>query len=182
MWEWMYNFIFLDLGTRWRWVVSFTPRQLYPQYPLERRLGRPQSRSGRRGEEKILDPIGIRTPSPRSSSPKICRVGYLKGSFSSPAFLLGRTQFCPFPLSVGVSAHLAHLPCSQHRQHNHTHFVVSRETFVEILKLTLNFKSLVHHMYRSIWSSSKASKRTLETAALLSWTPSFMGPYVVVRL
>jgi hypothetical protein len=33
---------FLDLGTSWRWVVSFTPRPLYPQgkspwYPLYRR-------------------------------------------------------------------------------------------------------------------------------------------------
>jgi hypothetical protein len=42
----------LDLGTRWRWVVSFTPRPLYPQgknpwYPLDRRLGGPRSQSGR---------------------------------------------------------------------------------------------------------------------------------------
>jgi len=22
--------VFFDLGTRWRWVVSFTPRPLYP--------------------------------------------------------------------------------------------------------------------------------------------------------
>jgi hypothetical protein len=34
-----------DLGTRWRWVVSFTPLPLYPQgkspfYPLDRRLGK----------------------------------------------------------------------------------------------------------------------------------------------
>jgi hypothetical protein len=34
----------LDLGNRWRWVVSFTPRPLYPQgkspwYLLDRRLG-----------------------------------------------------------------------------------------------------------------------------------------------
>jgi hypothetical protein len=47
----------LDLGTRWRWVVSFTPQPLYPRgkspwYPLDRRLGGPQSRSGRGGEEK----------------------------------------------------------------------------------------------------------------------------------
>jgi len=33
---------FLDLGTRCRWVVSFTPRPLYPQgrnplYPLDRK-------------------------------------------------------------------------------------------------------------------------------------------------
>jgi hypothetical protein len=42
----------LHLSTRWRWVVSFTPLPLYPQgkilrYPLDRRLGGPQSRVGR---------------------------------------------------------------------------------------------------------------------------------------
>jgi hypothetical protein len=51
----------LDLGTRWRWVVSFTPRQLYsqgksPWFPLDRRLGGPQSHSGREGEEKNSPP------------------------------------------------------------------------------------------------------------------------------
>jgi hypothetical protein len=53
---------FFDLGTRWRWVVSFTPRPLYPQgkspwYPLDRGLGGPQSRSGRGGEEKNSQPL-----------------------------------------------------------------------------------------------------------------------------
>jgi hypothetical protein len=43
----------LDLGTRWRWVVSFTTRPLYPQgksprYPL----GGLQGRCGRGGENK----------------------------------------------------------------------------------------------------------------------------------
>jgi hypothetical protein len=57
----------LDLG-------SFTPRPFYSrvrsaQYPMERRLGGAQSRSGRRGEEKILDPTGTRTPIPRASGP-----------------------------------------------------------------------------------------------------------------
>jgi hypothetical protein len=28
--EWSYSSTFLDLGTRWRWVVSFTPMPLYP--------------------------------------------------------------------------------------------------------------------------------------------------------
>jgi hypothetical protein len=52
----------LDLGTSWRCVVSLTPRPLYPQgkspwYPLDRRLGGPQSRSGRGGEEKNSQPL-----------------------------------------------------------------------------------------------------------------------------
>jgi hypothetical protein len=51
----------LDLGTRWRRAVNFTPRPLYPQgkspsCPLDRRLGGPQSRSGRGGEEKNSQP------------------------------------------------------------------------------------------------------------------------------
>jgi hypothetical protein len=50
---WLHTFF--DLGTRWRWVVSFTPLPLYPQgknpfYPLDRRLGGPQIRSGRGGD------------------------------------------------------------------------------------------------------------------------------------
>jgi len=42
---------FFDLGITWRWVVSFTPWPLNPQgkgpwYPLDRKLGGPQSQSG----------------------------------------------------------------------------------------------------------------------------------------
>jgi hypothetical protein len=51
----------LDLGTRWRWVVSFTLRPLCPQgkshwYLLDRRLGGPQSFFGCGGEEKNSQP------------------------------------------------------------------------------------------------------------------------------
>jgi len=47
----------VNLGSRWRWVVSFTPRPLYPRgrsfwYQFDRRLGGPHRRSGRGGEEK----------------------------------------------------------------------------------------------------------------------------------
>jgi hypothetical protein len=28
--EWWYSSIILDLDTRWKWVVSFTPHPLYP--------------------------------------------------------------------------------------------------------------------------------------------------------
>jgi hypothetical protein len=65
---------FFDLGTRCRWVVSFTPRLFYPQgkspwYPLDRRLGGPQSRSGRGCEEKNSQPLRESNPRHRSSSP-----------------------------------------------------------------------------------------------------------------
>jgi hypothetical protein len=49
-------------------VVSLMPRVLYPQgrgvcYPLDRRLGGPQSRSGRGGEEKNSQPLaGLEHP------------------------------------------------------------------------------------------------------------------------
>jgi hypothetical protein len=47
----------LNLGTRWRRVVSFTHQPLYPQgkgllYPFYRRLGEPQSPSGHGSEGK----------------------------------------------------------------------------------------------------------------------------------
>jgi hypothetical protein len=57
-----------DLGTRWRRVFSFMPRPLYAQgkspcYPLDRRLGGPQSRSRRGGEEKNSQPLqGLELP------------------------------------------------------------------------------------------------------------------------
>jgi hypothetical protein len=59
MGEWRYTSTILDLDTRWRWVVSFTHLPLYsrgksPRYPLARRLGWCQSRSGRCGEGKNL--------------------------------------------------------------------------------------------------------------------------------
>jgi hypothetical protein len=52
----------LNLCTRQKWLVSFTPgsftlRGKNPRYPLDRRLGRPQSQSGRGGEEKISLPL-----------------------------------------------------------------------------------------------------------------------------
>jgi len=56
----------LDLGTRWKWVVSFTPRPLCPRwknsrYSLDRRLGGFQSRSGCGGEKKSQPLPGIQT-------------------------------------------------------------------------------------------------------------------------
>jgi hypothetical protein len=55
--EWRYCSNILDLGSGWRWVVSFTPQLLYfrwnrLRYPLDRRLSKPQSQSRRCGVEK----------------------------------------------------------------------------------------------------------------------------------
>jgi hypothetical protein len=58
----------LDLGTRWRWVVSITPWPLYlqgksPWYPVDKRLGGLQSRSGRGCEQKNSQPLpGLESP------------------------------------------------------------------------------------------------------------------------
>jgi hypothetical protein len=49
-------------------TCSFTPGESAPGTELDRRLSRPQSRSGRYGEVTILDPTGTRTRTPRSSS------------------------------------------------------------------------------------------------------------------
>jgi hypothetical protein len=62
-----YSSTILDLGTIWIRVVTFTPRPLYPWgnhpwYPLNKRLGGPQSLFGRYGEGKALVPSGKQTP------------------------------------------------------------------------------------------------------------------------
>jgi hypothetical protein len=53
-----------NLGTRWKWVVSFTPRPLYPRCPLDRWLGWSHSRSGRNGEEKQFHRCPCRVSKP----------------------------------------------------------------------------------------------------------------------
>jgi hypothetical protein len=63
----------LVLGTSWSCLVSSTPQLHYlrgknPLYLLDRRLGGPQNRSGRRGEKKRLVLTGTGTPHPRQSS------------------------------------------------------------------------------------------------------------------
>jgi hypothetical protein len=55
--EWRYGSTFLDLGARWRCMISFTPRSFYSRrnslpYPMDRRLGGPQGRSGHCRKEK----------------------------------------------------------------------------------------------------------------------------------
>jgi hypothetical protein len=74
----------LDLGARWRWVVSFTPQPLKPQgkspwYQLVRRLGGTLNSSGHGGEEKNsqpspgIEPWNFDGPAP---SPALYRLNY----------------------------------------------------------------------------------------------------------
>jgi hypothetical protein len=67
VWEWRYKSTVLDLGTRWGWVVRLTPRPLYsqgtpPPYPLDRRLGGPQSQSRHCVQEKSYPRHPFRSP------------------------------------------------------------------------------------------------------------------------
>jgi hypothetical protein len=68
----------LDLGTRCRWVVSFTPRPLYPQGKnpwciLDRRLGgAPETVWTRWWREKFRAPPGTRSPDHQTRSPALC--------------------------------------------------------------------------------------------------------------
>jgi hypothetical protein len=66
------------IGYKWR----------SPRYSLDRRLSEPQSRSKRRGKEKIIYPIGTRTPTPRSSSQPYF-IGILGGGVHT-----GSTRHC----------------------------------------------------------------------------------------
>jgi hypothetical protein len=89
MGEWRYSSTILHLGTRWRWMVRFTPRPLYPWRkssgcPFDRRMAGPQSRSGQCGV-KSLNPARNRNP---AVQPVACR--YLGSYTSSLVFILKR--------------------------------------------------------------------------------------------
>jgi hypothetical protein len=91
---------FFNLGSRWMWLVSFTPRPLYPQgkspwYPLDRRPGGPQSRSGRGGEEKNSQP----QPGIEARIPIVQPVAHLKVSG-----VAAWSENCKWYNSVPVSA------------------------------------------------------------------------------
>jgi hypothetical protein len=96
--EWRYSSTILDLGTKWRWVVSFTSPPLYPRgkrpwYPLDKRPGGQQSQSGRCGVGKNV--LSLPEIEPRSSSPYPVAIptelSWLKTTkysyFLSPTFL-----------------------------------------------------------------------------------------------
>jgi hypothetical protein len=81
VWEWRYSSTFLELGTRWRWVISFTPQQLYSwgkshRYPFYRRLGGSQNRCGCRRDEGNMHWRESKPDRP-ACSPSLYRLSYL---------------------------------------------------------------------------------------------------------
>jgi hypothetical protein len=62
-----------------------------PRYPFNRRQSGPQSRSGRRGEQKILDPTGARTLTPLPSSPYPVAIPTALSRYLLPGGLLRKT-------------------------------------------------------------------------------------------
>jgi len=64
----------LILGSRWRWVVRFTPRPLYHRYPFNKMLGRSQSQYGHGEEKKFSAPAESRTVCFRSLCPACHRL------------------------------------------------------------------------------------------------------------
>jgi hypothetical protein len=81
MGKWRYSSTIQDLDTRWRWEVSFTPQPLYhqgncPRHPLNRKLGGPQNRSGRYGEDKNSCPCGESNPVSAAGTLSLYRPSY----------------------------------------------------------------------------------------------------------
>jgi hypothetical protein len=94
---------FLNLGVNWRWVASFTSWQRYPRwncprYPMDRKLGGLQSRSGRCPEDSIL---GVRRPIPWRQTARLLGLRLEPEGGSSAVFrntckvLPNYTEWCP---------------------------------------------------------------------------------------
>jgi hypothetical protein len=135
-------------------MVSFTPRTLYhqgksPWYPLDRRLGVSQNRSGRGGEEKNSQPLpGQQTP--RSSNPGLSHLNpihTLTPCFHKPQF------------NIRLSPHL----CLRYRR-GLSSVEVPGKIFVYVFRLPLWFLHV-----RRISSSLTSSPRYYEGRLKSSW-------------
>jgi hypothetical protein len=77
--KWRYGSAIIEMSTKWNeWSASRLDR-LTPQYPLDKRLGVPHTRSGRRGEHK--------TCPCRRSNPHHPVHRYTNSAIPTPVFL-----------------------------------------------------------------------------------------------
>jgi hypothetical protein len=99
--EWFYRstYSWLSILVGGEWIASrsgrFTPEEI-PIYPFYRRLSGPQSQFRRCGEEKNLDSIGTRTPTP----PVSVRAAASRPSSSPHSRWIWRWQVPPQGLAV----------------------------------------------------------------------------------
>jgi hypothetical protein len=105
--ECRYSSTSLNLSCRGRSVESFTLLQLYPQrnstlHPLYRRLGGPQSRSGRCGEEPFVR-AGDGTSSPRPARGLVTIPTELSTLLSTVSSFYLFTSASLFPTSTDLS-------------------------------------------------------------------------------
>jgi hypothetical protein len=77
-----------------------------PRYPLDRRLRGPHTRSGLRGEEKNLAPIGTRTPTPSAVQPvlnkTISRVSFVRTLTKILLAASDLENLCDHAIAAGV--------------------------------------------------------------------------------
>jgi hypothetical protein len=125
MGKWRYSSTILDLGTRWRGVVSITPRGKCPRYPFDRRLSGFQSRFRSCEVEKNLLPLpGIEyrpfSPQPVTIPTELSRLTYVPNmnevvarspslyrlSYPGPHMYQIWTQWLPVKLYVRRTYHL----------------------------------------------------------------------------
>jgi hypothetical protein len=81
----------LEFDTRWRWLVSFTPRPNYlqwkrPRHPSDGRLGGPQSQSGQSVGKKNYKPRRESNPDHFVDSPPIYSESELCGGAVTASF------------------------------------------------------------------------------------------------
>jgi hypothetical protein len=146
MGEWMYISTFS--WPQGKWSASrlgrFTPRERAPQYPLDRRLGGPQSQSGRRGEEKILDPTRIQTLISSVVQPRASRYTNYVILVPLPNHVTTKKFFNKLSQLNGqkktVFHHFSSIPCGH------------RNTFPHLISLPRGQKNILSPLLSTMWS------------------------------
>jgi len=140
--------LFLDHGTRRGWGVSVTPRSLFTpgksRYPLYRRLGGPQGRSGK--VRKISPPTGIRSPDRPARSQSLYRRHYPVHVHTLGPLKLFFLRFKINVLTVNLIGHFREVPSEADRSIARSphckHTVIRIRTNDPLVRVTQGWGSL----------------------------------------